>query len=102
MTLKTSLDAMTHDAKTWQAVSDDLIACARSAEGMHLTAATFSFAGGAAHDAYESVRTWMVDYLKQGARQTWKAADGLIHVRDIYAGTDEVAKDKMRALWAWH
>lgn len=102
MTLKTSLDAMTHDAGTWSDTADMLDDCASAAQGLHLSPQAFTFLGGDAHSAYEDLLNWMVAYLSKGADQARGASHALITVRDIYAGTDEAAKKRIESSWQWH
>lgn len=102
MTLKTSLAAMTHDANTWSDTATMLDGCVKSAQGLHLSPQTFTFLGSDAHSSYEDVLNWMTGYLTKGADQTAKAGKQLAHVRDVFAGTDEAAKQRLQSQWQWH
>jgi uncharacterized protein YukE len=102
MTFQTSMDAMTKDATRWDDTATMLKAAASDCADMTLRTQDFSFLGGDVHHQYETVRSFMHQYLSDGQRETSEAAGALRKARDIYEGTDEDAKHSIEAAWQWH
>lgn len=102
MSFKTSMHALSADAKRWDDTSDKLATAAKAAGGMTISPAAFTFVGGDAHTAYESLRSYAEGYLREGSNETSGAAAALRKVRNTYEGSDERAKDRLHKKWQWH
>lgn len=102
MSFKTSMDALSADANRWDTTATMLATAAKAAGGMTLSPSSFTFVGGNAYQAYESLRSHTEEYLQKGSNETSGAAAALRKVRDTYEGSDEGAKQKIVSKWQWH
>ena len=94
-----ALEALEHDAARWTRAARDLRAAADAARGQALDRASFSFAGGAAADAYDALRTKTVALLTQGARNCDDIAAALRTSAERYAAEENAGVHRMRGVY---
>ncbi|MGZ6745717.1 MAG: hypothetical protein ACXVEJ_09155 [Nocardioides sp.] len=99
MSFEVAMKALLADADRWGATGDALSGASHSAAALHLPDQAFSFAGGDAAAAYESLRSFVQDYLSDGAGKAHGAARALRHVHHVYAGSDEAARSALEQKW---
>lgn len=101
MSFEVAMKALLADSDRWSGISKSLSAMSADTADLVLSDNAFSFAGGDAAAAYEQVRSFVQDYLTDGAGKVQGAADTLGHVHAVYAGTDEAAKARLEEKWKW-
>jgi hypothetical protein len=99
MSFEVAMKALLADADRWSATADELTTAAGAAAALTVPAQSFSFAGGDAASAYEELRSFVQDYLSDGATKTKGAATALTHVHQVYASADENAQSELRSKW---
>jgi hypothetical protein len=99
MSFEVAMKALLADADRWSATADELTTAADTAAALTLPPQSFSFAGGDAATAYEDLRSFVQDFLTDGATKTQGAASALTHVHQVYASTDENAQSALRSKW---
>ena len=100
-TLQAALDALSHDATTWDDVSSTLSSAATSASGEFLDDDQFSWAGSATGltATYAALKDKIAGLCAGGSQETAAAAQELRNVKTTYEGTDEAAKNKLHGVW---
>lgn len=99
MSFEASMEALASDSKAWQAASDTLASAQSSAGGLTIPEYAFSFAGGDVAALYESARSYVEGYLQQGAKETGKAAETLLEIREDFMSTDAGERDRYNGKW---
>jgi hypothetical protein len=101
MTLKSALEALETDAKTWDGVNESLTSAAASATFENLTDDEFSWAGSASGltATYASLQQKIAGLCSGGATEAGNIAVELRNVKKTYEGTDEAAKARLQGVW---
>jgi hypothetical protein len=94
-----ALEALEHDAARWARAARDLRAAADAAQGQVLDPAAFSFAGGAAADAYDALRTKTVTLLTQGAGNCDDIAAALRKSAATYAAEEAAGVHRLHGIY---
>lgn len=100
-TLQAALDALAHDATTWDDVSATLSTAGTSAAGEVLTDDQFSWAGSATglSETYAALKDKIAGLCQNGSQETTAAAAELRNVKTTYEGTDDAAKNRLNGVW---
>jgi hypothetical protein len=99
MSFEVAMKALLADADRWSATATELTTASGSAAALTVPVQSFSFAGGDAAAAYEDLRSFVQDYLSDGAAKTKGAAAALTHVHQVYASADENAQSALHSKW---
>jgi uncharacterized protein YukE len=93
--LTVAVEALEADAARWSEAAADLRAAAAAAAGQVLEPAAFSFAGGAAADAYEALRSRTARLLTEGADNLDAVACALRAGAAAYAAEEATAVQRL-------
>lgn len=97
--VRVALEALERDATRWARAARDLRAAADAARGQPLDRASFSFAGAAAADAYDALRTKTVLLLTEGARNCDDIAAALRTSAERYATEENAGVHRTRGVY---
>ena len=97
--LKVAFEALTHDASTWDGVSETLSRARADIDAIDVYRGAFSFAGLDLADSYAELHATVVALLGDGAEATHAGADALRAVRDDFLRYEDIAQSELYALW---
>ncbi len=93
-------DALTDDAKKWDAAADRLTAIMTAMDGIDVSRGAFSFAAMDVFDEYVVVRDHMRALLQDGRTEMTSAADALRSIRRDLEADENAAIDEFGGMWA--
>ena len=92
-------EALTKDAKVWDAAGDTLEAAHDQLAGITVNRGAFSFAAIDLADQYAELHSKVLALLKSGAANTRAGAAALRAVRADFERNEDVTKSDLYALW---
>ncbi|BCJ41088.1 hypothetical protein GCM10010168_46140 [Actinoplanes ianthinogenes] len=104
MTLRVALDALRHDADTWERVSHVTKLAADEASGLGLTAHEVSemVARTPFLATYQEIQEKTARLLAQAGEKTLDLCVTLHRVADLYERNDEDAAEQLKGVWDVH
>jgi uncharacterized protein YukE len=100
-TLQAALDALSHDATSWDAAAEVTSDAMTAASQQTLTVSDLSWAAGVVglSDTYDSMVQKMVGLLSGGTIEMREIATELRAVKTTYEGTDDAARARLDGVW---
>ena len=97
--IKMDFEALTKDAKVWDAAGDTLEAAHDDLAGITVNRGAFSFAAIDLADQYAQLHTQVMALLKSGAAETRAGANALRAVRADFERFEDVTKSDLYSMW---